>query len=59
MVFIQAQINKIRNSLKDRQPLIAWQIIHYVSKRRRTMIDIVKAPSQEERIRCGKSISRI
>ena len=41
--YIQNQINKIRNSAKDRQPRIAWQTVKEVSRRKNTVKAKLKA----------------
>ena len=50
MEYIQNQINKIRNSVEDRQSRITWQIVNEVSKRKSTSSAKLKATSQEEQI---------
>ena len=35
--FIQGQINKIRNSVKDRQSWLAWQMVNEVSRIKSTL----------------------
>ena len=48
-------MNKIRNSIKkNRQSRIAWQKVNEVSERKTTLIEKLKAASQEERIRMRK-----
>ena len=46
--YIQGQINKIRNSVEDRQSWITWQAVKEVSKRKSTTRAKLKAASQEE-----------
>ena len=36
--YIQGQINKIRNSVEDRQSRIAWQTVNQVSSRKSTLV---------------------
>ena len=48
--YIQGQIKKIRNSVKDRQSWIVWLTVNDVSKRRSIMIVKLKAATQEEQI---------
>ena len=52
--YIQDQIDKIRDSEKDRQSRIAWQIINKVSRRKSTAIAKLKAADQQERIKLRK-----
>ena len=47
---IQGPINKIRNSVGNRQSWIAWQTVNEVSKRKGTSRAKLKAASQEEQI---------
>ena len=47
--YIQNQIDKIRDSVKDRQSRIAWQTINEVSRRRSTAKAKLKASSQQDR----------
>ena len=49
--FIQNQIDKIRDSVKDRQSRIAWQTINKVSRRKSTAKAKMKAASQQERVK--------
>ena len=46
--YIQNQINKIRDSVEDRQSRIAWQTVNEVSRRKSTVKAKLKATSQEE-----------
>ena len=43
--YIQNQINKIRDSIKDRQSRIAWQTVNEVSKRKSTVKAKLKTSS--------------
>ena len=54
MEYIQNQINKIRDLVKDRQSRIAWQMVNKVSRRKTTVKAKLKATSQEERIQQWK-----
>ena len=45
--YIQNQVNKIRNSVEDRQSKIAWQMVNEVSRRKSTGRAKLKAASQE------------
>ena len=56
---IQNQINKIRNSVEDRQSWIAWQTINEESKRKSTSRAKLKTASQKNEYKCGNNISRI
>ena len=47
--YIQNQINKIRDSIEDRQLRIAWQMVNEVSRKKSTVKAKLKATSQEER----------
>ena len=49
--YIQIQIDKIRDSVEDRQPRIAWQTINEVSRRKSTAKAKLKAASQQERVK--------
>ena len=52
MVFIHLyQIDKIRDSVEDRQSRIAWQTINEVSRRKSTAKAKLKAASQQERVK--------
>ena len=46
--YIQNQINKIRDSVEDRQSRIAWQMINEVSRRKSTAKAKLKATSQQD-----------
>ena len=52
--YIQGQINKIRNSVEDRQSRIVWQTVNKVSKRKSTSRAKLKTASQEEKIHMWK-----
>ena len=49
--YIQNQIDKIRDSVEDRQSRIAWQTINEVSRRKSTAKAKLKATNQQERIK--------
>ena len=52
--YIQNQIDKIRDSVEDRQSRIAWQTINEVSSRKNTAKAKLKAANQQERIKLWK-----
>ena len=52
--YIQNQIDKIRDSVEDRQSRIAWQTINEVSRRKSTTKAKLKAANQQERIKLWK-----
>ena len=52
--YIQNQIDKIRNSVEDRQSRIVWQTINEVSRRNSTAKAKLKATNQQERIKLWK-----
>ena len=52
--YIQNQIDKIKDSVEDRQSRISWQMINEVSKRKRTTKAKLKAANQQERIKLWK-----
>ena len=52
--YIQNQIDKIRDSVEDRQSRIAWQTINEVSRRKNTAKAKLKAANQLERIKLWK-----
>ena len=52
--YIQNQIDKIRDSVEDRQSKIAWQTINEVSRRKSTTKAKLKAANQQERIKLWK-----
>ena len=52
--YIQNQIDKIRDSVEDRQSRIPWQAINEVSRRNSTVKAKLKATNQQERIKLWK-----
>ena len=52
--YIQNQIDKIRDSVEDRQSRITWQTINEVSRRKNTAKAKLKAANQQERIKLWK-----
>ena len=52
--YIQNQIDKIRDSVEDRQSRIAWQAINEVNRRKNTAKAKLKAANQQERIKLWK-----
>ena len=48
--YIQNQIDKIRDSVEDRQSRIAWQTVNEVSRRKSTAKAKLKATNQQEQI---------
>ena len=52
--FIQNKIDKIRDSVEDRQSRIAWQTINKVNGRKSTAKAKLKAANQQERIKLWK-----
>ena len=52
--YIQNQIDKIRDSVEDRQSRIAWQTINEVIRRKNTAKAKPKAANQQERIKLWK-----
>ena len=54
--YIQNQIDKIRDSVEDRQSRIAWQTINEVSRRKNTAKAKLKAANQQERIKLWKQL---
>ena len=52
--YIQNQIDKIRDSVEDRQSRIAWQTINEVNRRKNTAKTKLKAANQQERIKLWK-----
>ena len=52
--YIKNQIDKIRDSVEDRQSRIAWQTINEVSRRKSTAKAKLKAANQRERIKLWK-----
>ena len=57
--YIQNQIDKIRDSVEDRQSRIAWQTINEVSRRNSTAKDKLKATNQQERIKLWKHFQNL
>ena len=52
--YIQNQIDKIRDSVEDRQSRIAWQKINEVNRRKNAAKAKLKAANQQERIKLWK-----
>ena len=52
--YMQNQIDKIRDSVEDRQSRIAWQTINEVSRKKSTAKAKLKAANQQERIKLWK-----
>ena len=52
--YIQNQIDKIRDSVEDRQSRIAWQTINEGSRKKSTAKAKLKAANQQERIKLWK-----
>ena len=52
--YIQNQIDKIRDSVEDRQSRITWQTINEVSRRKNTAKAKLKAANKQERINLWK-----
>ena len=52
--YVVRQIDKIRDSVEDRQSRIAWQTINEVSRRKNTAKAKFKAANQQERIKLWK-----
>ena len=52
--YIKNQIDKIRDSVEDRQSRIAWQTINEVRRRKSTTKSKLKAANQQERIKMWK-----
>ena len=52
--YIQNQIDKIRDSVEDRQSRLAWPTINEVSRRKSTAKAKMKAANQQERIKLWK-----
>ena len=52
--YIQNQIDKIRDSVEERQSRIAWQILNEVSRRKSRAKAKLKAASKQERIKLWK-----
>ena len=57
--FIQNKIDKIRDSVEDRQSRIAWQTINEVSGRKSTAKAKLKAANQQERIKLWKHFENL
>ena len=57
--YIQNQINKIRESVEDRQSRIAWQMVNEVSRRKSTARAKLKQPAKKNEYTCGNNIFRI
>ena len=57
--YIQNQINKIRDSIEDRQSRIAWQMVNEVNRRKSTAKAKLKSTSQEERIQLWKHFKNL
>ena len=51
---IQNQMDKIKDSVEDRQYRVAWQAINEVSRRKSSAKAKVKATNQQERIKLWK-----
>ena len=52
--YVQNQIDKIRDSVEDRQSRIAWQTINEVRRRKSRVKAKLKATNQQERIKLWK-----
>ena len=52
-------MNRIRNSVKDRQSCIAWQTVYEVSKRKGTSRSKLKDLVKKNKYTYGKNISEI
>ena len=52
--YIQNQIDKIRDSVEDRQSMTAWQMRNKVSRRNSTVKAKLKATNQQEQIKLWK-----
>ena len=57
--YIQNPIDKIRDSVEDRQSRIAWQMINEVSKKKSTAKAKRKATSQHDRIHMRKHFENL
>ena len=57
--YIQNHVDKIRDSVEDRQSRIAWQTINEVSKRKSIAKAKLKAANQQERIKLWKQHFKI
>ena len=56
---IQNQINKIKDSVEDRQSRIAWQIVNEVSRKKSTVRAKLKAASQKKQIHLSKCFKNL
>ena len=56
--YIQNQIDKIRDSVEDRQSRIAWQTINEVRRRKNTAKAKLKAANQQERIKLETALRK-
>ena len=56
---IQNKIDKIRDSVEDRQSRIAWQTINEVSGKKSTAKAKLKAANQQERIKLWKHFENL
>ena len=54
MEYIQNQIDKIRDSVEDRQSRIAWQPINEVSRRKSTAKAKLKTKNQQDSVKLWK-----
>ena len=52
--YIQNKIDKVRDSVEDRQSKIAWQTLNEVSRRKSTAKEKLIAANQQERIKLWK-----
>ena len=57
--YIQNQIDKIRDSVEDRQSRIAWQTINEVSRRKNAAKAKLKAANQQERIKLETALRKL
>ena len=57
--YIQNQIDKIRDSVEDRQSRIAWQTVNEVSRRKSTVKANWKLPANKNKFTYRNNISRI
>ena len=57
--YFQGSINRLRNSVEDRQTRIPWQSLKEVRIRKSTSKTKQKSVGQEEKYRTKKNISRI
>ena len=56
--YIQNQIDKIRDSVEDRQSRIAWQTINEVSRRKNTAKAKLKTANHQERIKLATALRK-